>query len=129
MVHKVYVSGPMRGYPQFNFPAFFQAAAKLRGAGHTVFCPAERDTEQHGIESWKSNPEGDIELAASEYGFDLRAALASDCKWICETATAVFMLRGWEKSKGALAERALADALGHVIWYQAGAVRPEGDRG
>ena len=38
----IYVAGPMRGYPEFNFPSFHAAAAQLRAAGHTVFNPAER---------------------------------------------------------------------------------------
>ena len=124
MIHQVYISGPIRGYPQFNFPAFAVTALKLRCAGHTVFNPAEKDEEKYGPELATSNPTGDEALSSHEFGFNLREALASDCKWICETATAIYMLRGWEKSKGATAEHALADALGHVLWYQKGAFRP-----
>lgn len=124
MIHKVYVSGPMRGYPEFNFPAFKMASLKLRCAGHTVFNPAEKDEEKYGPELATNNPTGDEALSSHDFGFNLREALASDCEWICMTATAIFMLRGWQKSKGAIAERALAEALGHAIWYQKGAVRP-----
>ena len=48
--HKVYVAGPMRGIPEFNFPAFFAAADKLRGDGFAVFNPAERDNEHRCLD-------------------------------------------------------------------------------
>lgn len=113
----------MRGYPEFNFPAFFMAAAKLRAAGHEVFNPAERDNEKHGTDISKGNVTGDEKVAAAQHGFSLREALSADSKWICEESTSIFMLRGWEKSKGAIAEKALAEALGLKVWYQKGALQ------
>jgi hypothetical protein len=38
--------------------------------------------------------------------------------WICKEADAVYLLKGWEKSKGALAEKATAEALGLEVMYE-----------
>jgi hypothetical protein len=38
---------------------------------------------------------------------------------ICADCTAIYMMSGWEKSKGANAELALARALGIKIFYEA----------
>jgi len=112
---KVYVAGPMRGIPEFNFPAFHAAAAQLREMGHFVFSPAEKDNERHGTDISKGNASGCEDVAAKEHGFDLRVALGVDLGWICAEADAVALLPGWEKSKGAMAERAAAIALGLEI--------------
>ncbi len=112
---KIYVAGPMRGIPEFNFPAFHAAAAALRAAGHTVFTPAERDNERHGVDISKGNEAGDESVAAVQHGFNLREALAAELAYICRHADAVALLPGWENSKGANAERATAAALGLEI--------------
>ena len=109
---RIYVAGPMRGYPEFNFPAFHAAADELRAHGHTVFSPAERDTERHGKDISKGNATGSEEEAKETHGFDLRVALGEDLAWICAHADAVALLDGWEASQGANAERAAAIALG-----------------
>lgn len=109
---KIYIAGPMRGIAEFNFPAFNQAALKLRDEGHTIFNPAEKDCERHGTDISKGNHAGDEALATKDHGFNLRVALADDLAWICAHAEAIAMLPGWEKSKGATAEHATAVALG-----------------
>lgn len=99
-VHRVYVSGPMRGIEDLNYPAFDTATARLRELGHEVFNPAERDR--------------DHEEAFGGTGFeppDLRRLLAEDLDWIARRADAIAVLPGWEKSLGARAEVALARAL------------------
>jgi hypothetical protein len=110
---KLYLAGPMRGYPEFNFPAFHGAAAALRSQGHEVFSPAERDIARHGgVDISKGNSAGDEKVAAAQHGFNLRIALGEDLAWICAEAEGIVMLPGWEKSKGATAEHATAVALG-----------------
>lgn len=112
---KIYVAGPMRGIPEFNFPAFHAATAKLRAQGYMVFNPAERDNERHGADVSKGNLTGDETIAAKEHGFNLREALGEDLEFICRHADVVALLPGWQNSKGATAERATAVALGLEI--------------
>jgi hypothetical protein len=114
---KIYVAGPMRGIPEFNFPAFHQAAAQLRAEGHDVFNPAERDIEKHGgVDISKGNATGDNAIAEAQHGFNLREALKDDLQFICLHADAVAVLTGWENSKGAQAEVATAYALGLKVF-------------
>jgi len=113
---KLYLAGPMRGYPKFNYPAFHAAANQLRAEGHFVFSPAERDIERDGRDWGEEGQSGNLaEIAAK--GFDLRTALGDDLAWICAEAEGVALLPGWEKSKGATAEKATAEALGLEVIY------------
>ena len=109
----------MRGHPEFNFPAFASVTKFLRAQGHEVFSPAERDNKKHGTDISKGNEHGDEKIAASQYGFNLREALAADCKWICLHAEGIVLLPGWKESKGAVAESALGTALGLEIFEMA----------
>lgn len=107
----VYLAGPMRGRPQFNFPAFVAAGHWLRTQGLDVFNPAEQDIATHGYEPFLNSEHGDM-ADLDGIGFDLRATLGHDIAHICESADAVVVLEGWEDSKGACAEVAVARALG-----------------
>ena len=113
----IYLGGPMRGLPNFNFPAFYEAANKLRAEGHTVFNPAERDNDTHGVDISEGNTTGDEEQASNEHGFSLREALGDDTSYLCLHADCIALLPGWERSLGAKAELALAKALGHQEIY------------
>lgn len=108
---KGYLAGPMRGIPEFNFPAFHAATAKLRAEGHIVFNPAEKDEEAHGKDLTKGTT-GDLKEIPQ---FSLRDALKADLSWICDNANTIWLLPNWQNSKGAVAERALGVALGLEI--------------
>lgn len=105
-VARVFLAGPMSGYPEWNFPAFDAAARVLRRHDLIVFNPAERDRAT-GFDP--TGMTGTEDLAA--VGFDLRAAMRDNLAWLCEHADAVALLDGWERSPGALAEVAVARAL------------------
>lgn len=92
---RVYISGPMTGLPDFNYPAFKAAAELLRAKGIEVENPAENPIPDCG--SWA--------------GY-MRFALVQICR--CD---AVFMLPGWEKSKGARLELHVAQQLGLQVLY------------
>jgi hypothetical protein len=113
---RIYVAGPMRGKPMFNAPAFDDATRRLRALGHEVFNPAEHDRAQHGVHIHDLSNSGDLtDLAGT--GFNLRTALRDDLTWIAENADAVAVLPGWEHSKGAKAEVALAHALDLIVAF------------
>jgi hypothetical protein len=112
---KLYLAGPMRGIPEFNFPAFHAGASRLREIGHIVFSPAERDIAVTGVDISKGNATGDNALAEAQHGFNLREALKDDLEFICLEADGIALLPGWQNSKGAIAERATALALGLLV--------------
>lgn len=114
---KIYLAGPMRGKPLLNFPAFYAGEARLRADGWEVFNPARADNERHGCNISAGNFTGDEEQAKRDFNFNLREALAIDMAFICTEADAIAMLPGWENSKGATAEKAVAEALGLEVIY------------
>lgn len=103
----LYIAGPMRGIPEFNFPAFLGAQKDLELSGFGVINPAARDIED-GFDYEGLTGHEDLAVI----GFDLRAALAWDLHAIAVDSDGIATLEGWENSKGASAEVATAKALG-----------------
>lgn len=99
----IYLAGPMTGIPKYNFPAFDQAAADLRGVGHTVVSPHEAKLPCgcFGGPTTCGGPEH----IWSDY-------LRNDLLLLLQQATAVALLPGWETSRGASLERDVAEKLG-----------------
>ena len=92
MGSKVYIAGPMSGYEEFNFPAFNRAEKLLRGVyGY-----------KHVVNPAKLHPTTDLPWAEF-LKRDLRELTTCD---------AVFLLKGWEKSRGATLEAFVAYVLG-----------------
>ncbi|SFE09437.1 DUF4406 domain-containing protein [Paracidovorax konjaci] len=92
---RIYVAGPMTGIPQLNFPAFHAAAATLRAEGHHVENPAEINADP-----------------AAQWLDCMRMDIAR-----LVTCDAVYMLPGWQSSRGALVEHTLATGLGLQVMH------------
>ena len=116
---KIYLAGPMRGIPEFNFPAFNKGAAMLRAEGHEVFNPAERDAKEYGAEftQYVKDHQTSDEKDVAKFGCTIRDCLTADLHWICTQADAIALLPGWDNSKGVRAELATANALGLQVTY------------
>jgi hypothetical protein len=89
----------MTGIPEWNFPAFTDAAEQLRDEGFEVQSPHEFDLE-NGFDPGSHGAD-----------FDLRAALERDVEAVLE-ADGVALLDGWEKSPGVAVEILTAASQG-----------------
>ena len=107
---RLYLSGPMTGLPQQNYPAFHAAAASLRRAGYRVVNPAELHPHSR-LRRWQATMTAWLTRtpapALPTWGEYMRAALVGLLS--CE---AIVLLPGWEHSRGARCEVSLAAELG-----------------
>ena len=124
---KVYISGPMRGYPEFNYPAFNTAAAKWRqaklvtvpetdlAASFTYISPTTPTYNHLSVKldditviNPAENFGGDSSRTYEEYmKLDFEHVLNSD---------AIALLPGWEKSEGATKELLVAQTIGLKVY-------------
>ena len=102
---QIYIAGPMSGYPEFNFPAFFTAQYTLEKQGWKVWNPAEKESEGD-VEKDVSFSTGDAKVLVSN-GWDYKVAIAWDLDKVINS-DGIYMLQGWEFSPGASAEHAVA---------------------
>lgn len=102
----IYIAGPMSGIRNHNKEAFMTAAYTFEKQGYNVFNP---------IMSEVSRLVQDGKISGQEA---YRRCLVLDLRYLCEVATDILMLRGWETSKGAKAEHSTAVALGLNIIYE-----------
>lgn len=90
---RIYLSGPMTGLPDLNFPAFHAEAARLRGLGWEVVNPAELNADPSA---------------------GLVACMRVDIAALM-TCGAIALLPGYEDSKGASLELHIARRLGYSV--------------
>jgi len=100
---RIYIAGPMRGYPSWNFDAFDAAEAVWRDAGWLVVSPAALDRAV-GL---APNGEPDEDHLRYVIGVDVQGIFFVD---------AIVLLPGWQKSSGTTVELALAQFLGLPVY-------------
>lgn len=98
----IYVSGPMSGILEHNFPAFKDASARLRAAGYEVCCPTEVV-----MACGCSGQHAPVCGAKHAWADFVRADLIE----MLQKAKGVALLPGWEHSEGAKLERYVALVL------------------
>jgi len=89
----LYLSGPMAGLPDYNFPAFDEAAASLRALGWRVVSPADFGAKP-GV-PWETHLQRDL-------------FILGHCDWLVQ-------LPGWEQSDGARLEHHCAERFSKKI--------------
>lgn len=87
---RIYISGPMTGWPELNKPAFMAAAEALQAVGFEVVNPVHNGMPDSA--EWHQHMRADIKMLM-------------DCEGIA-------MLDGWHLSKGARLEHDIASRLG-----------------
>ena len=95
-VEKLYASGPMTGYPKYNYDAFEEATDQLRGVGYDVFSPHE--VKGGDDWSWADYMRADIPGGLGAQG--------------------IAVLEGWQESRGATAEVNLGHMLGIYVLHK-----------
>lgn len=107
-----YVSGPMTKADNHGYPAFIKVAQRLRGKGLFVLNPAEggpseaevlRHADEHRTKDFRETP-----MYAKLMTRDIGFVLMSDM---------LFMLPGWNDSRGAQMEHNVAVICGKDIVY------------
>jgi len=97
-----YLSGPMSGYPAYNYPAFHAAAHELRISGIKIESPAENP--------WPKDPENYTEEQFWHYRMELSLAQMHRCQGI-------ILLQGWPYSRGARIELDVMAKRKLPVWY------------
>ncbi len=108
----VYIAGPMRGIPLYNFPAFDAAKAELEALGWRVESPADFDREA-GYDPVLMPADGPWNVLPAS--LSLRDVAARDLGAVAD-CDAVCLLPGWQHSQGARTEADLASWLGKEVF-------------
>ena len=111
----IYIAGPMRNIPFYNFPAFDRAQAHLESEGWNVISPAQIDRD-HGFDP-KDMPVDSDWNDLSTLPFTIEECWERDMEAV-SSCDAIYMLKGWQTSTGAQAEYWTARWLRKEVIFQ-----------
>ena len=100
---RIYIAGPMTGKPDLNRAEFLNASIEIVGK-HEELCDIVNPHHVGAAREWTES------TCVRTIAEELLKHLV-----ICD---AIYMLRGWQDSKGATAEHAVAKWIGLEIIYQ-----------
>ena len=93
----LYISGPMTGLPDFNYPSFNACADALRSEGWKVINPANHFGGRTGLPRHKYLAVDTLALV-----------------WHCN---GIVLLDGWQNSEGSKLELQIAFDLGYQLYF------------
>lgn len=105
---KIYISGPIAGYPEANRPAFEHYARLVRVAGGDSVLPHDISPDHQGPCPRDAIAGADGHAWACHLRGDIIVMLQCD---------GVVMMPGWERSHGARMEHTVAASCGLPIHY------------
>jgi hypothetical protein len=111
---RVYLAGPMAGYPENNYPAFHRGAAWLRSKGYEVVSPAEIN-----FDAPKRYKELESKFTGDELSLE-KQSIVNEClkKDFVELLSCelIVKMKGWQESTGVNKEIDLGNfvAIGSV---------------
>lgn len=101
----IFISGPMSGHKDFNYPAFHRAGEELKKNEIKFYSPV------HG--RFGHPRPAPTQETAKPWEYYMRQSLKQ--LLLCDS---IYMLAGWEESHGARLENGIATTLGMTIYYQ-----------
>ena len=119
---RTYISGPMTGKPDLNRPAFAAAEKRLTAQGHFVINPhrigelfGTAEELERSFSAMYNLPrkDGNIQMEYMDHESTLTRSVMSADLAAVRSCDAIYLLRGWETSRGAKKE--LAEALAHGL--------------
>lgn len=95
---RLYLAGPMRGFPKYNFDAFETEAIRLRTAGYEVISPSEINIQDGMDYTSEETVEATVRRDANGLP-DEEYYLERDFKAL-ETCEGIALIAGWANSSG-----------------------------
>jgi len=112
---KIYIAGPMRGYPKYNYPLFDKVFKICEFQGFSPVSPAIIDRE-FGVKD-EDLPENGADCNGIVNGAGNQLSIIKRDLSALLKCGAICLLPGWDRSTGAIAELAVAEWAGLTVYF------------